>query len=74
MTEMGKKVHEKADIKGDRLNVMLLLLMYSFQGIVNGLTLAMPIIFQNRNVSYAEQVSKYLQPIFIRIYLMYSFE
>jgi len=54
---MAKHVNEKSNIEGDRVNICLLLLMYSFQGVVYGFTLALPIIFQNRKISYADQVS-----------------
>jgi len=53
---------EKPSLKGDWLNFFLLLLLYTMQGIPFGLTLAMPIIFQNnKNVSYKDQVN-YLIP------------
>jgi hypothetical protein len=55
MTPEDKK-DEKPNIRGDRLNIFLLINMYLLQNIVNGLIQALPLVMQNRNVSYADQV------------------
>ncbi|CAI6351343.1 unnamed protein product [Macrosiphum euphorbiae] len=47
---------EKPNLKGDWLNLLLLLLLYAMQGILFGLAMAMPIILQsNKNVTYKDQ-------------------
>ena len=60
MAESGdveKIKFEKPNIKGDRVNIIVLILMYILQGALSGLnTGALPIILQNRKVSYADQV------------------
>jgi len=49
---------EKPNLKGDWLNLFLLLLLYTMQGIPFGLASSMPIIMQsNKNVSYSDQVN-----------------
>lgn len=50
------EIREKPNIKGDKMNIALLILMYMLQGAIFGLTHAFPIILQHRKVSYAEQV------------------
>jgi PAT family acetyl-CoA transporter-like MFS transporter 1 len=52
----SKQKEEKPNIKGDRLNIVLLISLYTLQGVVLGLTQAFPIILQNRKVSYTDQV------------------
>lgn len=45
------------NLKGDRLNFMLLLLLYTMQGFPMGLTSAIPILLQDKNSgSYQDQV------------------
>lgn len=57
MKEMTKQMKEKPNIEGDRINLFLLVLMYTFQGVVSGFSHSFPIIFQqNKRVSYADQV------------------
>lgn len=46
---------EESNLKGEFCNVGILLLLYSLQGIPQGVGLAMPILLQNRGVSYADQ-------------------
>mgnify|MGYP006965733144 CR=1 FL=1 len=50
------KVHEKPNVHGDKINLILLTFMYTLQGALYGFSLALPIYFQNRKVSYADQV------------------
>ena len=52
-------VHEKPNIKGDPVNIVLLTFLYTLQGGLYGFTLAFPIVFQNRGVSYADKVTIY---------------
>lgn len=46
---------EKPDLRGDYGNAALLVLLYSFQGLLLGLCAAVPILLQNRGASYKEQ-------------------
>lgn len=45
----------KDKMKGDKLNMALLLFLYTIQGIPLGLSAAIPMILQNRGVSYKQQ-------------------
>ena len=57
MSDVVKETHqEKPNIKGDKVNIMLLMFLYFLQGGTSSLRLGLPIILQNRNVSYADQV------------------
>lgn len=54
----GNKV-EKANLKGDWLNLYLLVIFYTMQGFPYGISLALPIIFQSKKVvTYEEQVKR----------------
>lgn len=46
----------RSSIKGDEGNILLLLFLYTLQGIPLGLSAAIPMILQNRGVSYKQQV------------------
>ena len=48
--------HDKPDIKGDRLNFILLTYMYLLNSIVGGLVVAIPNILQKNHVTYEDQV------------------
>lgn len=43
------------NIEGDRLNILLLLFLYVLQGIPLGMAASIPMILQNKNVSYKQQ-------------------
>ncbi|VEN54069.1 unnamed protein product [Callosobruchus maculatus] len=45
----------RASIKGDEKNIALLFFLYTLQGIPLGLSAAIPLILQNRGVSYKQQ-------------------
>lgn len=48
----------KPNFKGDRMNYLLLLLLYTMQGFPLGLTSAIPILLQSmKDVSYQDQVN-----------------
>ena len=47
--------HETSNLEGDYANVLLLLLLYVLQGIPLGLAGSIPMILQNKNVSYKQQ-------------------
>lgn len=49
--------HSVSNIKGDEGNIALLFFLYTLQGIPLGLSAAIPMILQNRGVSYKQQVS-----------------
>lgn len=46
----------KSNLKGDGQNIALLFFLYTLQGIPLGLSAAIPMILQNRGVSYKQQV------------------
>lgn len=48
--------HEHGDIRGDERNIIILFFLYLLQGIPLGLSAAIPMLLQNRNVSYRQQV------------------
>ena len=56
-SEMDKKNddEEKANLEGDYYNVALLLLLYVLQGIPLGMAGSIPMILQNKNISYKQQ-------------------
>lgn len=45
-----------SNIKGDERNIFLLFFLYTLQGIPLGLSAAIPMILQNKGVSYKQQV------------------
>ncbi|XP_008550015.1 acetyl-coenzyme A transporter 1 [Microplitis demolitor] len=50
-----QNVAEDSDVRGDEGNIALLLFLYLLQGIPLGLCSAMPMILQNRHISYKQQ-------------------
>ncbi|PBC27881.1 Acetyl-coenzyme A transporter [Apis cerana cerana] len=48
-------VHERSDLRGDETNIAILLFLYLLQGIPLGLCGSIPMLLQNRNVSYRQQ-------------------
>lgn len=50
--------YDKPNLKGDRLNFFLLTYLYVLQGAVIGVTIAIPLVLQKRNVTYADQVRR----------------
>lgn len=55
MKENNENEEEKANLKGDYRNMALLLGLYFLQGTISGITTAIPILLQNRGVSYKQQ-------------------
>ena len=53
--EIVEEEEEKSNLKGDYTNMALLLGLYFLQGIISGITSAIPILLQNRGVSYKQQ-------------------
>ena len=50
--------YEKPNLKGDWLNILLLIFMYTLQCIPRSLVNAIQLILQNRKATYDEQVSR----------------
>lgn len=50
----------KSNLDGDRGNIAILFLLYLLQGVPLGLCAAIPMILQNKHVSYKDQVRKQL--------------
>lgn len=46
-----------SNIKGDEVNIAVLLFLYTLQGIPLGLAAAVPMLLQNRGITYTQQVS-----------------
>ncbi|XP_053609109.1 acetyl-coenzyme A transporter 1 [Plodia interpunctella] len=57
LIENGETVNEigQSDIKGDELNIAVLLFLYTLQGIPLGLAGAVPMLLQNRGITYTQQ-------------------
>lgn len=53
--EKNNQVGEKSKLKGDYGNMALLLFLYFLQGTVGGLSMTIPLLLQNRGVSYKQQ-------------------
>lgn len=56
-------IHDKADIRGDEKNIAILFFLYLLQGIPLGLCGSIPMLLQNRGVSYRQQVIHYVVKI-----------
>lgn len=50
----------KPNLKGDRLNVALLILLCTLQGIPVGLSVAIRTYMQNMKIPYSQQVRNYI--------------
>lgn len=48
----------QSNIKGDEFNIAVLLFLYTLQGIPLGLAGAIPMLLQNRGITYTQQVYK----------------
>ncbi|KAJ2949050.1 hypothetical protein O0L34_g5991 [Tuta absoluta] len=55
LIENGDGDHEPSNIKGDELNIAVLLFLYTLQGIPLGLAGAIPMLLQNRGITYTQQ-------------------
>lgn len=51
-------VHECSDLRGDEKSIAILLFLYLLQGIPLGLCGSIPMLLQNRHVSYRQQVNR----------------
>lgn len=55
-----KSKSEKPNLDGDRLNLILLVILYTIQGFPIGVSTALPLILQSKKmVTYDDQVSVY---------------
>lgn len=48
--------HELPNLSGDRANIMMLTFLYFMQGVVSGLSAAMPILLQNYGATYNKRI------------------
>ncbi|KAM3965162.1 acetyl-coenzyme A transporter 1 [Aphomia sociella] len=57
LLENGETLNEvtRSNIKGDELNIAVLLFLYTLQGIPLGLAGAIPMLLQNRGITYTQQ-------------------
>jgi len=64
-----KSKSEKPNLDGDRLNLFLLIILYTIQGFPIGVSTALPLILQSKKmVTYQDQVSTY-----ILLFLFYTY-
>lgn len=56
LLENGEILLQESNIKGDELNIAVLLFLYTLQGIPLGLAGAVPMLLQNRGITYTQQV------------------
>lgn len=56
LLENGEILNQESNIKGDELNIAVLLFLYTLQGIPLGLAGAVPMLLQNRGITYTQQV------------------
>ncbi|XP_026327161.1 acetyl-coenzyme A transporter 1 [Hyposmocoma kahamanoa] len=55
LLENGETLIQESNIKGDELNIAVLLFLYTLQGIPLGLAGAVPMLLQNRGITYTQQ-------------------
>lgn len=68
--ESHKSSAEKPNLKGDRLNFSLLMILYIIQGFPIGLSSALPVILQsNPMITFADQVCEHLY--FLKLFSSY---
>lgn len=56
----GNNTQEASDLRGDEKNIAILFFLYLLQGIPLGLCGSIPMLLQNRGVSYRQQVGRKL--------------
>lgn len=52
----ANSIQEPSDLRGDEKNIAILFFLYLLQGIPLGLCGSIPMLLQNRGVSYRQQV------------------
>jgi len=52
----SSNIQEPSDLRGDEKNIAILFFLYLLQGIPLGLCGSIPMLLQNRGVSYRQQV------------------
>ncbi|CAK1580229.1 unnamed protein product [Parnassius mnemosyne] len=55
LLENGESNNGRSNIKGDEINIAVLLFLYTLQGIPLGLAAAIPMLLQNRGITYTQQ-------------------
>lgn len=67
--ENGENMHfrQPSNLQGDKQNIALLLCLYTLQGIPLGLSSAIPMILQNRGVSYKQQVTSLIPKLLLTL-------
>lgn len=64
LIENGEAVETgRSNIKGDEINIAVLLFLYTLQGIPLGLAGAVPMLLQNRGITYTQQVCIHLKSL-----------
>lgn len=64
-----KSKSEKPNLDGDRLNLFLLIILYTIQGFPIGVSTALPLILQSKKiVTYEDQVSGWILFLFYTYY------
>jgi len=58
----SSNIQEPSDLRGDEKNIAILFFLYLLQGIPLGLCGSIPMLLQNRGVSYRQQVCKSFLP------------
>lgn len=56
-SEKSHKTSIRSNLKGDYGNIGILLFLYLLQGVPLGIIIAVPMLLQNRGVSYKDQAS-----------------
>lgn len=54
----------QSNIKGDEINIAVLLFLYTLQGIPLGLAGAVPMLLQNKGITYTQQVKYFNYVLF----------
>lgn len=67
-----KKVELGPNLVGNKLNVALLVLLYSFQGIPVGISIAIGTYIQNSKISYVQQVRLLIDETKFRYLLIFQ--
>lgn len=64
----SSSTQEPSDLRGDEKNIAILFFLYLLQGIPLGLCGSIPMLLQNRGVSYRQQVCEELSFTIMRLF------
>lgn len=64
----SSNIQEPSDLRGDEKNIAILFFLYLLQGIPLGLCGSIPMLLQNRGVSYRQQVCQELSFTIISLF------